>query len=748
MNAAVSLDDPGLADLLDRWHALRGDGREPSASELTTDPRILPALEGSIAAIKFAEQALGGEPSPPGTPALGVPGRFEVVGDPAVGGMAEVYRARDVEMGGRIVAYKVMKPGRHGANWLVDQFYREAAITDEVRQPGVVPIYAKLIDGSGRPAYAMEFVFGVNLNEAVRRLGKGAGPGEPATRGGDLLRRFLDACRIVAVAHAKGYVHGDLNLKNIMLVEEGRATRVVDWGSALRAGSADEGRPGHAAAPDCRDPALGPGQAPGFASDVYALGRGLGKLAGALGATGDRAIEGRKRAGALRALGAIAARAGQARPEDRYPDASALAEDLGRFLSRDRVLADSREPFGERAWRWGSRHRAGVSTAVAVVVIGSIALGLLGRAGDRATLKEAEARQSRQLALQSQVAETLATCQILAMLAEINPVPDRQGGAKLQAMILESKDQNPEAVDAALRYWQDIEESQEQMEQAREKQSRDGFEKRLDRGLGILDTLIREYPEEAESYRARLSGAYVLLAISKMGKVPDAEGMLAITQQALDGGKASGLLDRAAFEDSLRYLEKSSSMLPPFAADAPADDPIRTAWNTTLLYKAMILNLLGRFTEGLEAMDHAIEVAGGPDEVPLAGMRVAIRMAAEMEQQQMPWSLGSGADHARAARLADYLGSREGVSGSAIFNAACQLALASQDGRADPAERRRRADRAMAFLAKIADAEYFQKLRLLPWPPANTIHELHTDFALAPLRDRPDFRALIARFPE
>ena len=265
------------------------------------------------------------------------------MGGPALGGMGEVYRARDLQGNGREVAYKVMRHGRHASADLVARFHREAVITHDLRQPGVVPIDAKVEDDSGRPAGVMEFLDGENPHQAVGHL-------DPtrADAGVELIRRFLDACRVVGVAHAKGYSHADCHPGNIMLLEKRQATRVVDWGSVGKVDEADRPR-AHPVAPGYGDPSLGPGQPPEFTSDVFALGVGVGKLVAALARSGHKLLEGRRRASALRALGASADHAQQPAPGRRYAAAAAIAADLERLLANERVHADIRAPLANRA---------------------------------------------------------------------------------------------------------------------------------------------------------------------------------------------------------------------------------------------------------------------------------------------------------------------------------------------------------------------------------------------------------------
>jgi len=116
----------------------------------------------------------------------------------------------------------------------VAQFFREAEITDDLRQPGVVPIYPKVVDGSGLPAYAMEFIDGETLHDAVQKLSlKHA---QQAMRGAgstscSIPRRLPGRRR---PRHGKRLRSRGLNLKNFMLVESAIRSASSTWGSALQ----------------------------------------------------------------------------------------------------------------------------------------------------------------------------------------------------------------------------------------------------------------------------------------------------------------------------------------------------------------------------------------------------------------------------------------------------------------------------------------------------------------------------------
>src|SRR5207302_7087840 len=87
----------------------------------------------------------------------------------------------------------------------------------------------------GRPFYAMRFIRGDNLKDAIRRFHTADTPTRDSSERSlafrELLGRFVDVCNAVGYAHSRGILHRDLKPGNIMLGKYGE-TLVVDWGLA------------------------------------------------------------------------------------------------------------------------------------------------------------------------------------------------------------------------------------------------------------------------------------------------------------------------------------------------------------------------------------------------------------------------------------------------------------------------------------------------------------------------------------
>ncbi|MCO5166702.1 MAG: serine/threonine protein kinase [Planctomycetes bacterium] len=311
-------------------------------------------------------------PAPPG-PAVGAAfAGFEVTGVLGRGGMGAVYRARDPATG-RDVALKVLRGRLDEARR--ERFRREGELTAALAHPGIVRVHSAG-EHEGAAYLAYELVEGgPSCEDALRTLPR---PARVA-----LLR---DVARAVGHAHAQGIVHRDLKPANVLIDAAGRPL-VADFGLAqarglerLTATGATVGTPLFMAPEQ-----LGlSGAQVGPPTDVWALGvmlylalcERLPFEASTLLELGARVCAGRpappRRLDATipPSLEAVCLKALATRPEDRYPDAAALARDLDDALAGRPVTA-SRSGVVERLGRLARARRApALALALALAGLG------------------------------------------------------------------------------------------------------------------------------------------------------------------------------------------------------------------------------------------------------------------------------------------------------------------------------------------------------------------------------------------
>jgi serine/threonine-protein kinase len=145
-------------------------------------------------------------------------GGYEVLAFLGAGGMAEVYRARDVRLG-REVALKIFEHAASGVP--VARFETEARAASALNHPNIITIYG-IGEADDLTYIAMELVAGQTLRDRI------SGGPLPAAEAIDLAVQLADA---IATAHARGIVHRDLKPDNVMVSSEGRV-KVLDFGIA------------------------------------------------------------------------------------------------------------------------------------------------------------------------------------------------------------------------------------------------------------------------------------------------------------------------------------------------------------------------------------------------------------------------------------------------------------------------------------------------------------------------------------
>jgi serine/threonine-protein kinase len=369
----------------------------------------------------------------------------------ARGGLGEVFLARDQELQREVALKRIRGPLADDVECR-NRFLFEAEVTGRLEHPGIVPVLGLVWDEQGRPSYAMRFIEGDTLEQAIRRLHRsgtdGYGPADKSRALRHLLSRFVLVCNTVAYAHSRGILHRDLKPANILLGPFGE-TLVVDWGLAkdvhtpqptVAAGLPDNSRQhgGNestvAVAPRqsgttptisrlvTRDgqvigtpgfmspeQAVGDWDRVGPASDVYSLGATLYTLltgetpfSGALDEVLEKVRRGEFVAPRRRcpdvpaALDAVCRKAMDLKPQNRYASALELAADLENWLSDEPVSA-RREPIAVRAGRWVRRHRVLVTTGVALLATATVFLAIIAtvieRARQRSLHEEAQTAQ-------------------------------------------------------------------------------------------------------------------------------------------------------------------------------------------------------------------------------------------------------------------------------------------------------------------------------------------------------------------
>ena len=351
--------------------------------------------------------------------------RFRILRPHAKGGLGVVSLAMDEELR-RKVAFKELREHCADDPGSRSRFVLEAETTGRLEHPGVVPIYGLGTRADGRPFYAMRFVRGESLRKAIDKFhaegDAGLSAGQRAIGLRKLLRRFVDVCNTIQYAHSRGVIHRDLKPDNVMLGKYGE-TLVVDWGTAkwldrpdlpTNAGETTvHPISGSGSVPTQMGSVIGtpmfmsPEQAEGRpdligpASDVYSLGATLySLLTNAKPFTSKSILDVLEdvRKGNLRrpreidprvpkALEAVCLKAMALKPEDRYDDAAALAEDVEHWLADEPVTAHQ-DTLAERTGRWMRRHRTlvqvGIAALLLVCLVSIVATVLVNKARQRA----------------------------------------------------------------------------------------------------------------------------------------------------------------------------------------------------------------------------------------------------------------------------------------------------------------------------------------------------------------------------
>ena len=386
------------------------------------------------------------------------------------GGMGEVFRARRVD--GAFEKDVAIKRIWAGHASLAARFVRERQLLARLQHPHIAQLLDGGIDDAGKPWLAMELVGGDDIATWCD------------AQGASLARRvelLAQACDAVDHAHRQLIVHRDIKPSNILVDGEGHA-KLLDFGIARLLDEDDgERTQTHAMTPAWAAPEQQQGDPVTTASDVYQLGlvarallSGLPRAGSAARMSAEVARLRRESPATVDALArargttpeglqrqlrgdldSIVALATARDPDERYPSARALADDLRGWLRGNPVQA-RRDERGYRlrraARRWWPALAAGVA---GLALLGfhfhslSNALGHTERERARAVAAERQAAVDRAQAERERDAAQAVSGYLVTLFRAASPAATRGGEISARELLRQGETQLEEAVAGA-----------------------------------------------------------------------------------------------------------------------------------------------------------------------------------------------------------------------------------------------------------------------------------------------------------
>ncbi len=394
--------------------------------------------------------------------------RFQVMEKIGAGGTGQVWRATEAETG-RVVALKILAPHAIGDEQLLARMEIEANTLLKVRDAGQHPNVVPVIDfhiTESQACLVTEFIPGMDL---LRWTTAQNSPLE------DCVQLIAKAADAAGWFHALGIVHRDLKPANILVSAITHEPVIVDFSIAklddtisLTLTNEALGT-GPYMAPEQFDSSRG---AIAPATDVYALGATLyelltqvrphpGSYAQIIQRHTDEVRPARPSAlnpAIPRDLECILLKALSHRPEDRYPDGRALAQDLEFYLADRPVTA---RPISRLTHlvRQARKKPALTGVTSACIVFAAFSLWNVWKQTATESRFELEAAIADAIGHRTWTAETLSAANTtLAALTKVDPVQSSQWRQKMHDDIIrdvESALQQSHLAEAEFQWMQD-----------------------------------------------------------------------------------------------------------------------------------------------------------------------------------------------------------------------------------------------------------------------------------------------------
>jgi serine/threonine protein kinase len=189
--------------------------------------------------------------------------RYQLLEELGSGGMAEVFRARDLMLD-RYVAIKILRKDFSGIPDFQNHFRQEARAAANLSHPNIVTVH-DFGFAEDMLYIVMEFIPGKDLKNLIRQRGR--------FTIGDGIPLMIQACAGIGYAHRAGLVHCDIKPHNMLVSPDGRL-KVTDFGIARALATITPGERTDVVwgSPLYFAPEQAQGEAPSPASDVYSLG--------------------------------------------------------------------------------------------------------------------------------------------------------------------------------------------------------------------------------------------------------------------------------------------------------------------------------------------------------------------------------------------------------------------------------------------------------------------------------------------